>query len=116
MASWRSILQREFNAEEGSFLLQLRCGPGWNWAAFHELFLAMRECCKGLDGEAFVERWIAEGFWYLSWFPRQTVHRWPADKQNIYNGALANLDHLALWLFVGESRGDDGFEPMSDAS
>jgi hypothetical protein len=33
----REILKREFDAEEGSFLLQSRCHANWDWNAFRRL-------------------------------------------------------------------------------
>lgn len=74
----------------------------------------MLDCCKALDGEENIPRWIAEGFHYmaslynLSWFQYNPVDKHtPIAVQN----ALVNFDHSAFWLFHDISRSDDEFEP-----
>src|SRR6185312_7056217 len=118
---WYSILQHEFNANEGSFLLQLRCDLVWDRAAFTRLTGAMLDCCKVYDttkdppttafpGSPYydrtVPRWLAEGFWYASTFIRgHTSH--PAWREKIasdldyYDKAYERLDDLAYWFFFG---------------
>ena len=115
-SDWRAVLEHEFEARDGSFLIQLRCGPGWNKEAYLRLFIAMRECCKAHDGQTHIERWIAQGFWYLDFYPRFEVekvkgksHHYDSD---YYENAVVNLNHLAHWLFTGEGRADDEFEPL----
>jgi hypothetical protein len=75
---WRAVLQKEFAAEPGSFLVELRFDLRWDRAAFSRLTYAMEQCCRALAGVDVVERWLAEGFWYLSWFPRSWTghHAW----------------------------------------
>ena len=114
MEDWMSVLQSEFNGDEGSFLLQLRCGSGWDRTSFCRLFYAMRACCKAHVGREHLPRWIAEGFWRLSWFPRSFLEHGGPDAVEPYDSALMNLDHLACWLFTGEGRSDDEFEPMDE--
>ncbi len=68
-SDWRAVLKHEFEARENSFLIQLRCGPGWDREAHQRLFVAMRECCKAHEGQTHIERWIADGFWYMDFYP-----------------------------------------------
>ena len=132
---WYSILQHEFNANEGSFLLQLRCDLVWDRAAFTRLTGAMVECCEAYDttddpsttaipGSPYydktVPRWLAEGFWYTSTFVRgYTSH--PAWREKIardpdyFDDAYERLDLLADWFFTGDCPfldSDMGFAPM----
>ncbi|WP_344978752.1 hypothetical protein [Streptosporangium fragile] len=39
------LLRREFDAEDGSFLVQLRCDLQWDRQAFSRLEQAMRRVC-----------------------------------------------------------------------
>ena len=106
---WRAILEEEFAAAEGSFTLQLRC-TGWDKAAHARLFVAMRECCKAHEGETHVERWIADGFWWLDFYTREHY----ADSTDEYKANQAtNFNHLIFWLFTGQGREDDEFEPLN---
>lgn len=107
-SDWRAILEYEFMAGEGSFMLQLRCGQ-WDKEAHARLFLAMRECCKSHDGETRIERWIAEGFW---WFDFYVMDKYANSENEYLSNAAVNFSHLAYWLFTGMGRADDEFEPM----
>ncbi len=121
------VLQREFTSTEGSFMSQLRTYLRWDKAAFSQLTAAMLECCKAYShtpedkarkaplspdnipvDTAPVPRWLAEGFWYLSYHVRDwTTH--PAWKettepeQYYYDEAYERLFALASWFFEGES-------------
>lgn len=131
MDNYTEVLWHEFTAEEGSFLLQLRCDLVWDRAAFSHLTEAMLACCKVYDrsqpptlfGPAYdaekVPRWLAEGFYYLSFFVRGwTTH--PAWKnktsqdQEYYDKAYERLSDLADWFFTGHSpyMYGKGFEPL----
>jgi hypothetical protein len=108
---WRAVLQKEFAAEPGSFLVGLRFDLRWDRAAFSRLTYAMEQCCRALVGVDVVERWLAEGFWYLSWFPRSWTghHAWaenPARDQ--IDAGTEKLDGLASWFFTGEPATIDG--------
>lgn len=115
-SDWRSVLKHEFEAGEGSFVLQLRCGPGWDKEAYSRLFKAMLECCKAHDGQTHIERWIVEGFWWLDFYPRYNSQRSEDEsdfyESDYYENAVTNFNHLAFWLFGGEARADDEFEPI----
>ncbi|HEX5158257.1 MAG TPA: hypothetical protein VFW17_13660 [Ktedonobacterales bacterium] len=139
---WYGVLQREFSAEEGSFLLQLRTEMIWDKAAFTRLTTAMLECCKAYDRtfrppetlplsetqletlladyyQQSVPRWLAEGFWYLSDFPKgHTSHpAWHdtiAREPEYYDKAYWRLFILADWFFTGQGPldPDKRFAPM----
>ena len=117
MNDYRDVLQREFDAEEGSFLIQLRPGLVWDRAAFSRLVLAMEACCKDHEGRESIDRWIAVGFWYLSWSVKDwaTHPNFPKDEPpEYYEKAFKRLFDLAYWFFCGESpylKGH-GFEPL----
>lgn len=113
-----SVLRREFSAEEGSFLLELR-GNVWDKAAFTRLTEAMLECCRAYDrtqpptlfGHVYdtetVPRWLAEGFWYVDTFVRgHTSHpAWDDKKRrepDYYEAAYERLFDLADWFFTGQ--------------
>ncbi|MFD0523100.1 hypothetical protein [Paractinoplanes durhamensis] len=64
-----TVLRREFEASEGSFLLGLRgSGLVWERAAFSRLERAMRVVCKQYEDCDDVPRWMAEGFYYVAHF------------------------------------------------
>jgi hypothetical protein len=62
------VLHSEFAAEEGSFLLQLRCDFRWDKQAFLRLTAAMEQYCADIENVEQVDRYMAESFWYLSFF------------------------------------------------
>ncbi len=103
------ILSREFAAEDGSFLIALGTDLVWDRDAFLSLTEAMRACCEKHSTTDTVERWLAEGFWYLQRFVRDwTQHPefprpYPAD---YYERAYGRLDDLAEWFFT-DLRPDD---------
>jgi hypothetical protein len=78
----------------------------WDDESFDRLTTAMIQCCREVAGHEQVERWIAEGFWFLSWFPQHwTSHdswqpRTPGDAIEVGTGLLADL---AWWFFVGQA-------------
>ena len=116
---YSTVLWHEFNAEEGSFLLQLRCDFVWDRAAFTRLTEAMLACCQAYDEDKqqstvlrqvsdpmYVPRWLADGFWYVATYVEgHTAH--PAWKEKIaadpsyYNRAYERLRDLADWFFSG---------------
>lgn len=119
IATYYDVLQREFAAEEGSFLLQLKCDMYWDKAAFTRLTEAMLECCRAYDlwdknptlmGDAYdktkLPRWLAEGFYYLATFVRghTSHHAWEARiarERAYFEAAYEQLDDLADWFFTG---------------
>lgn len=104
--NYLEVLKNEFEAGEGSFLIQLRPHLEWDKASFSRLVAAMKTCCECQGEQQMVERWIADGFWYLSHF----VEDWTTHKNfprvhspEYYEQAYVHLYFLACWYFQGES-------------
>lgn len=104
---YRNVLKLEFADEgDGSFMIQMRCALFWDRAAFSRLVAAMEACCKDQEGKESVDRWIAEGFWYLSWFVKEwaTHPNFPkVEPPDYYEKAFERLFDLAYWFFFSES-------------
>lgn len=101
-----TILRYEFEAGPESFLLQLRCDLHWDRQAFNRLTAAMYALVRERDAEEPIQRWIAEGFWYLDtsvrdWSQHESFPR--EHESAYYEKAYELLHNLAYWLFVGES-------------
>lgn len=105
MKDYEPILRREFDAEEGSFMIQLRCSLVWDKTAFSRLVQAMEWCAAAHEGQETIARWIAFGFWYLETnVPDFSQHpNFPRPYgDEYYEGAYRRLRDLSYWLFVGE--------------
>ena len=116
MTEYEPILRHEFDAADGSFLLQLRCDLTWDRAAFSRLVLAMEQCAAAHSGRDAIERWVAEGFWYLEQFtPDWSTHpNFPRPHgDQYYEAAYQRLRDLSYWLFVGDSP-YQGNEPLAE--
>ncbi|MEU5999337.1 hypothetical protein ABZ837_16100 [Streptomyces sp. NPDC047197] len=106
-----AILEQEFAAEEGSFLIRLRGDLTWDRVAFTRLERAMRIACAAHQSSDQIDRWLADGFYELatavpSWtshpdFPRPTP-------VSYYEDCLERIGDLADWFFRGESNYSDG--------
>jgi len=99
-------LAREFAAEEGSFLLRLRCDLAWDRAAFTRLERAMRAACEQCRSRDTLDRWAAEGFHHVAtWIPTWTAHpNFPRPTpDSYYQDCLTRLEDLADWYFRGWS-------------
>jgi hypothetical protein len=128
---YTTVLWHEFNAEEGSFLLQLRCELVWDRAAFTRLTQAMLACCQAYDETTqrstvlwhvsdprYIPRWLAEGFWYVHDFVEgHTSHpAWKgkiAADQSYYDRAYERLRALADWFFTGQCSVRDPDEDLA---
>ena len=115
------ILKNEFDAEDNSFLIQLRCDFRWDRIAFSRLVDSMKACCENNAESGNLERWLAAGFWYLQDFVKEhTSHQdfYKPYSQNYYEWAYKRLDDLAYWFFLGESPyiENKGFEPFEESS
>ncbi|MEV4754986.1 hypothetical protein AB0J86_07720 [Micromonospora sp. NPDC049559] len=100
-----AVLRREFDAEEGSFLLGLRGRLEWDRDAFRRLERAMRAACVRQQGREVFERWLAEGFYEVSHFvPDWTGHpNFPRPQpREYYEDCLERVADLADWFFRGE--------------
>ena len=115
--SYLAVLKREFTGADGSFLIQLRPNLTWDKEAFSKLVAAMEASCKACEGRDKLDRWQAEGFWFMSWFVKDwTAHEnFPRPQpQEYYENALERLNDLAYWFFFGYSPYEDGhvFDPL----
>ena len=100
------LLRHEFNAEDGSFLLQLRVDLRWDRRAFSRLEQAMRRVCAQQQSREQLDRWLAEGYWYLSDFvPGHVSHPdFPRDEPaEYYKAAVRRLWDLQNWFVTGRS-------------
>ena len=115
--NYLQVLRNEFEGGKGSFLIQIRPSCNWNKASFTRLITAMQRCCEKFSHRKTLERWMANGFWYLSFFVRDwTTHpNFPqVHEPEYYKKAYQRLDDLAYWFFFGESPYLPGkeFEPL----
>jgi hypothetical protein len=99
------LLRREFEADQGTFLGSLR-GEGieWDKAAFSRFEKAMRWACGHFQEEDRLDRWMADGFHYASWFVRDwTSHpNFPRpEPEHYYNDCIQRIGDLADWFFRG---------------
>ena len=110
MDDWLSVLRNEFEAGEGSLLIKIRGDLAWDVDAYNRLTAAMEACCRAKIGEEQVDRWVAEGFWYMSWFVKNwTTHpNFPRRRPSeYYEAAYEYLDGLAYWFFVDDPTWND---------
>lgn len=108
MFDWETELRQEFDGEDGSFLITLRCGLKWDEEAYDRLVQLMKRCIADLEGMEEIPRWIANGFWFtdsfvMSWtshpdFPRE-------QDQAYYDDAWSEISCLAHALFVDDRAG-----------
>jgi hypothetical protein len=66
----------------------------------------MERCVVAYDGREEIERWVANGFWYLDTFvPEWSSHPdFPRPHgDDYYQAAYRRLGDLAYWFFFGES-------------
>lgn len=106
MDDYLTILRREFDADEGSFLLKLRCFAEWDKEVFARLIVAMEQCAREHEGREIVDLWIARGFWFLETSTAAWVghpDRRPTGEEDCYLRGCQRLSDLAWWLFFGES-------------
>jgi hypothetical protein len=100
-----AVLRREWDAEEGSFLLRLRGDLVWDRAAFSRMERAMRAVCAACQGREELPRRLAEGYHYVTHFvPEWTSHpHFPRpEPAEYYEDCLERLRDLADWFFRGE--------------
>jgi hypothetical protein len=84
------LLWHEFSAGDGSFLTQLRIDLHWDRQAFSRLEQAMRRVCAEQEPRQQLDRWLAEGYWYLSDFVPAHVrapHRAPVGAPELVSRA-----------------------------
>ncbi len=116
MDDYLTILRKELDAEEGSFLLKFRCFADWDKVAFARLIRAMEQCAREHEGRDVIETWIARGFWFLETTTTGLVNRperKPSADDDYYRRGCARLGDLSYWLFFGESPYEGPTPPMS---
>ena len=105
MPDYLSQLRREFAADEGTFLLNLRGDRlEWDKPAFSRLEKAMRWACEHFQGHDQLDRWMANGFYETSRFVRTwTSHPdFPRPEPGqYYQDCIERLHDLADWFFRG---------------
>src|SRR5690242_3244583 len=101
MEDYLVILRKEFMVDElegeDPFLIKIRVQLEWNKEDFSRLITAMQKCCEEFEEREYLERWIAEGFWYFSTFVKEwTTHpNFPHDHEpEYYTKAYERLDSL----------------------
>ena len=100
------LLRHEFNAGDGSFLLQPRVDLHWDRHAFSGLEQAMRRVCAQQEPREQLDRWLVDGYWYLSDFvPGHISHSdFPRDEPaEYYQAAVRRLWDLQHWFVTGRS-------------
>lgn len=100
------LLRHEFNAGDSSFLVQLRVDLHWDRRAFGRLEQAMRRVCAQQEPHEQLDRWLVEGYWYLSDFvPDHISHPdFPRDEPaEYYQAAVRRLWDLQNWFATGRS-------------
>ena len=102
-------LKRQFDAEEDSFLLLLRCELKWSEDAFKELTTAMYHVASKYQDAESIPTWIANGFWYCdTWVREWTSHEnFPRPGEDYYHDSLELIRDLAYYLFMSESPYED---------
>lgn len=107
---WRTILQREFDSDAGSFIATLRDESHWDRDLFRELVVAMRDCCLFSAEETQFDRWVALGFFYVPAFVRAWTQQadFPRPPVPYWRRAIELLEELSHWFFWGECPCDDG--------
>jgi hypothetical protein len=111
MEKVRETLEREFLAEEGSFLLRLRSDLTWDRTAFTRLERAMRAACAHHQAADRLDRWLAHGFYELAtavpWWTAHPDFSRP-DPDAYYEDCLERIGDLADWYFNGQSSYGEG--------
>ena len=100
------LLRHEFNAADDSFLLQLRVDYQWDRNAFSRLEQAMRRVCAQQENRQQLDRWLVEGYWYMSDFVAgHTSHPdFPRpEPAEYYQAAVRRLWDLQNWFVTGRS-------------
>jgi hypothetical protein len=99
-----AFLRSELNAEEGSFLLQLRCDARWDEARFRKLIEVMERCAESYADNESLPRWLASGFWYMDTFVRDQVTHPAFAKQHdaeFFRDRCEDIACAAYWFFTG---------------
>ena len=99
----KQFLECEYEKSENSFLLKLRPNMIWDKDSFLELVTAMQICCENYKSKDTIEKWIANGFWYVPQFIRDWTSHPNFPKiysSRYYEKAYNLLDDLASYFFL----------------
>ena len=105
MNSAQELLRREFDAEEGTFLLKLRIELKWDKSLFARLTSLMFSVAEEMKGAEVIPVWVANGFWFCdTWVKEWSSHpTFPRPDEGYYKISCETLHDLAYMLFTGES-------------
>ncbi|WMI68193.1 hypothetical protein [Mangrovimonas sp. YM274] len=106
-------LKDELNAEDGSFLLELRTDLNWNHDSFINLLTELNTECKRTKENLNLSRDIASGIWHISDFIKNwTEHNNFPKKYSdeYYNKAYELINDLTYSYFMAESPYDSELE------
>jgi hypothetical protein len=98
-------LSDELNAEDGSFLLELRTDLSWNHNSFINLLKEINRECKRTKYDSELSREIASGIWYISDFIKSwTEHEnFPKERPaEYYEKSFELINDLAYSYFMSE--------------
>ncbi|MFP4498638.1 MAG: hypothetical protein ACLFQV_10540 [Vulcanimicrobiota bacterium] len=104
METYLRVLTNEFKAGDWSFLNGIRTNMEWDKAAFNRLATAMKLYCENNQDAETLQKWLAEGFWYIPRFTRfhTSQNNFPRQyPDSYYEKAYQLLDDLAYWFFKG---------------
>lgn len=99
-------LEDELNAENGSFLLELRTDLNWNHDSFINLLTELNTECKRTKENLNLSRDTACGIWYISDFIKNwTEHQnFPKEfAEEYYEKAYQLINDLAYSYFMAET-------------
>lgn len=117
MDEYLAQLKSQFDGDDGSFIIRLRCDYEWDKNAFTKLIEAMRICCERTANDDKLDRWLADGFWYFAIMVRAIASHSEFRRiypQEYYDYAFRRLEDLADWFFTGQRPylEGKGFDPM----
>jgi len=99
-------LKDELNAENGSFLLELRTEFNWNHKSFVNLMTELNNESNKTKNDSELSREITSGFWYVSDF----IKNWTEHENFIkklpteyYNKAYELINDIVYTYFMSES-------------
>ena len=113
MSDWRSSLKSQFDGDDGSFLIGLRCDNTWDRDAFDRLVHGMKACCISSADSDTLDRWIADGFWDAEHSARDWLSQSDSATEPYHHSAIELLHELAYWYFRGESPAGPECDPNS---
>ncbi|WP_459477435.1 hypothetical protein [Clostridium saccharoperbutylacetonicum] len=98
----------EFRGEENSFLITIRCDLEWSHNKFIKFLYTMKDYCKQKQSKDPLDKEIAQGFWFVTWFIKDWTSHQGFRKANkfsddYYTESYELIHDLSYWYFVEES-------------